>query len=986
MRVPAPPPHGFFSLRLLRRGLFLFASPRAVRALPIALFAIVAPATNAADDAPASSQRELTASAATDAFPYSYRDDSGQLTGYAIDLLDAVAETMHVRLRRIPVATADGRALADLVAGRYDLGFHAPVPGRIDGAAYSQPVLINHGDIFVRRDDPGFRSLDSLRANRRRIATPQQGEDYLVQNGFDRSLIQGGTAAQCLTALSRGEVDAVILSRLTGLAQAHFLGLDNVEPVGASLPGLRVAYCIVVRQQDVELLAEINEALATLSVTGRLQEIYSRWFRRHESAGLSTRDLLLLLAGSLGLALLVALWCLHRQRTLRREIAAQAAQLAESREILDAAQHFARLGHWQRSLVPTQQIAWSAETYRIFERDPALPPYTPDEIVQLAPPAERARWREAIEASNREGQPYNLVLDIDPRPGLTKTVHINARPVFDASGRQTGVFGTVQDVTAPRAAELALRRSEQLLRALYANLPIGLGVAERCDGGWQITSANPAATQHLAAPTSADTSSPFTLRQTQLAPEWQEFWDRLLADSTAAGHPLTREFVRRDLQRVFVTTAIPLDPADRLARACFLIEDVTERRRHETEISQGRRLRAIGELVGGIAHEFNNLLTPIRLGTELLLSDCKHDPTLASQLKLIAGAAERSSQLVQRLLTFGRQSESRSELFDLHAIVASNVDLLRPAIDRRMTIATDVSPSLPRLFLPTGAVHQIVVNLLLNARDTLADKLASSPPPGWSPRIDLAATVLSPNAVDPSPSSPTRPVHAWIRLTIRDNGCGMRPEVIERLFEPFYTTKQVGSGTGLGLATVWHLATGFGGRVEAESTFGSGSAFHVILPVLGEPKPAASSPDSAAPSPSETESDRPRNLLLVDDEHAIAELVAKFLRRHGHQITAVTHADEAWTMLSSAPDAYDAIIVDLNMPGINGVEFARRARALPYLRPIVVITGRVTDADRQALAGVDVTAILGKPFTFDEFESVLREALGRRPSAQPFSR
>lgn len=692
-----------------------------------------------------------------------------------------------------------------------------------------------------------------------------------------------------------------------------------------------------------------------------------------------------LLTSVLAVALAVALGCLFRQRHLGRRLAAQTAQLAENKKILNAAQHFARLGHWQRTLVPTPDITWSAETYRIFERDPALPPFTPDEIVQLAPPTDRARWRAAIDASNLEGKPYDIDVPIEPRPGVFKTVHIHARPVFDDGGVQIGVFGTVQDITASRAAELALRRSEQLLRALYANLPVGLGVAERSDAGWRVVSANPAALQHLNATHPPETAATFTLQQTQLSPEAHEFWATLLSACADSASDITRELVRRDLQRIVAVTAIPLDPADRLARVCFLIDDITERRRQETEIAQGRRLRAIGELVGGIAHEFNNLLTPIRLGTELLLSDTKHDPTLAGQLKLIASAAERSSHLVQRLLTFGRQSESRSELFDLASIVAANVDLLRPTIDRRMTIVTDIPASLPRLFLPTGAVHQIVVNLLLNARDTLAEKLGHSPPPGWTPRIEIVGTALLPDAVHDSPTSPARPVQAWVRLTVRDNGCGMPPEVMERLFEPFYTTKQVGRGTGLGLATVWHLATGFGGRVEAESTVDQGAAFHVTLPVHHELAPPATSshPDPAVANPATT---RARNLLLVDDEQAIADLVARFLRRHGHQITAVTHVDEAWSMLAAAPDAYDAVIIDLNMPGMSGVEFARRARALPYLRPIVVITGRATESDRQALASVDVTAILGKPFTFDEFDSVLREAFNRPPSTHPFPR
>lgn len=928
-------------------------------------FGGIGPAAFAAAASPPSA-RVLTVSAATDSYPYSFRDESGRLTGYAVDLLDAVAETMGVKLERIAVPAAED--VRNLETGRCDIAqFHAPIPGRESPAAYSQTVLVNRGDIFVRRSTRGITSLADLRATAGRIATPQQGRDFLIAEGFAPSRIQLGTAGQCLTALAAGEVDAVVLTRLTGLSQLHYLRLRNIVPVGASLPGFKVAYSIAVRRGDTELLALINEALATLSVTGRTEEIYLRWFGRFEPPRISPLQISLVVAGSLGLALAIALWALRRQRTLRRQLAAQAAELRESQRILDAAQQFARLGNWHRD-ARTGAVQWSAETFRIFERDPARPPASVDELVTLAAGSDRDRWRAAIEAGTRDGQPYDLDLAIAPAPGIRKIIHVNARPLLDAAGRVTGVFGTVQDITAPRAAEAALRRSEQLLRALYANLPLGLGVVERDGDDWQVVSLNPTAIDYLGLAVGPDAPRP--LHASTLAPEWQEFWRRLFTDCLAADRALSRELIRSDLRRVFSAVAIPLEPADDRPRLCFLAEDVTERRRQDAEIAQGRRLRAIGELVGGIAHEFNNLLTPIRLATELIRADWAHDRALVAQLKVILDAAARSTQLVQRLLTLGRQTDRRPEIFALPAVVDANLELLRPASDRRIVMHASLPADLPTLFLPTGAVHQVLLNLLLNARDTLEEKLAA-PPAGWTPRIEIEAALAPAAAAAPIGIEPQATARAWVRLTVRDNGRGMPPEVIERLFEPFYSTKEVGRGTGLGLATVWHLVTGFGGRVEVESTLGQGSAFHVVLPVY----PHSGASPVAAPAAAAAAVRPQRRFLLIDDEETIAQLVATVLRRRGDQVTPVTSSPAAWSTLAARPGDFDAVILDLNMPGLNGVEFARRARALPFTRPMIVMSGRVTDADRAALAAVGITTVLAKPFQLDELTAALAQAM-----------
>jgi signal transduction histidine kinase len=237
-----------------------------------------------------------------------------------------------------------------------------------------------------------------------------------------------------------------------------------------------------------------------------------------------------------------------------------------------------------------------------------------------------------------------------------------------------------------------------------------------------------------------------------------------------------------------------------------------ELRRMDAELAQGRRLRAVGEMVGGIAHEFNNLLTPIVLKVEMLRDDRRADPTLQRELDVIAGAAERAASLTRRLLMFGRQADHEPGDVRVAEVVAANVELVRPTTDPRIAIAADVPRDLPVLRQSAADVHQIVLNLLLNARDTLQEKLERHPEA--EARVTIRADVVGDDQ----------------ELVVEDTGMGMERDVLERIFEPFFTTKEVGRGTGLGLATVWHLVQACDGRIAVESVPGRGTAFRILLP------------------------------------------------------------------------------------------------------------------------------------------------------------
>ena len=919
--------------------------------------------------------RPLVVAADTDNFPYSHREGDGPITGFAVDMFDAIARQAQLDFRRTELPALDD--LARFREGEFDLGqFHPQSFGDDDSVIYSFPILVLQGAIFVRDDGPSITSMADIAARRLRIATPSQGRRFAERSGIDPALIIQESGPECLRLLIRREVDVVLLSRLSGLAQARHLGIENIRYLPTVLDGYRISYCVAAHNdpRGRELIRTVNDALGILHQTGEFAKIYEKWFAHYEPAGLTGTALALYISGTLLLALIVALWAMMRQRHLRRRINRQTAELAEGRSILAEAQRFASLGHWQCRLDDPYSAQWSDETFRIFELDRSARPTALTGMAEFASAGDRSRWKAALAALAEQAQPFDLTVTIEPRQGVRKIVHARGRPVYDTDGHQTGVFGTVQDVTASHAAADALRRSEQLLRALYGNLPIALGVVDDAEGDWRVVSLNPEARRQMAL---ADDPPAGSLYSTLgLEPQQLEIWTRLFARCTSESRTIETEVVDDTHHRTYAVTVFAVIAPGSTQRCCFLSDDVTERRRADAELAQGRRLRAVGELVGGIAHEFNNLLTPILLNAQLLQAEWAHEPALRAELGVIADAARRSAELTHRLLAFGRKTERTVTEIDFAEIISANASLMRSTIDRRIAVNTTVAADLPSLHLHAPDLHQVIINLVLNARDALMEKLAGAHPAAWSPQIEISARLVpagAATAIDPTQPAPPG---GWIEFQVGDNGCGMRADVVERIFEPFYSTKEVGKGTGLGLATVWHIVSEIGGRIEVDSTFGSGSRFRVFLPV--REAPAAVSPAATASETTAT-AQTPSHLLLVEDEEPIARVVRSLLQRRGHAVTCAPDGLQGWSAFSSGPTRFDAVILDLDMPGISGQEFARRARDLDYTRPIIVVSGRITEADRLLLAELGIDHFVNKPFEPAELYATLDHALAETP-------
>jgi two-component system cell cycle sensor histidine kinase/response regulator CckA len=915
----------------------------------------------------------------TDNYPYSFLDDNDQLSGFAVEIFDAVARQMGLRYRR-ELGTAQ-EISARFSAGTIDIHpFFSRSPSVAPNAEYSVPFASLQLALFTRSDDHRVTRLADLSGGPLRIVGGGAGLDYCRASGIPEKNLSRESNNEAFQQLAASEADVAIFTRLLGLATIERLGLKNIKAADLALPdGIR-DYRFAVLPGKPHLLAQLNEGLASIRRTGEYDAIYDRWFGRFEPRRFSREEVIGYVAGALALALAITLWALARQRQLRRRLARQADELAESQAIIAEAQRFARVGHWQR-VFASGDLIWSDETYRIHDRDPALGPPTMSEMLGWVSPSDRLLWESSARRARDEGSTYEFDATIEPHPGVRKILHIRGRPTRDSAGQINGLFGTVQDITPWREAEHALLRSERLLRAIYDNIPYAMGVVEHREQHWRCVSLNPGATALFALPGSAPRGA--KLAELGLDASWQAFWHELFDGATAAGTPQTIERPINATPRDFRISVVPLGTTSGHPRCCFFVEDITERKQKDAEISQGRRLRAIGELVGGIAHEFNNLLTPILLKADLLKSEWRHEPGLVEDLQVIADTARRSADLTRRLLTFGRRTEMRPSLFAIADVVESNFKLLRHTIDRRIALDADMPGDLPPLHLSIGDVQQVVLNLLLNSRDTLAEKLAKHPAHDWRPAIHILAAVLPSTAATPLDTSKPIPSR-WLKFSCVDNGMGMAPDVIERAFEPFYTTKEVGQGTGLGLATVWHLVTEMGGRVEVTSAPGDGTAFHIFLPIT--PPPTVSNADTAATSlataPSVASAALRPHFLVAEDEEPIALLVTAVLKNLGCEVTHTANGHLAWERLSAIPTQFHAALIDLNMPGITGLEFLRRARQLGFGHPVIVMSGRVGDDERRDLLALGVVTVLQKPFDPEKIREALELAgiIGRGPA------
>jgi len=503
---------------------------------------------------------------------------------------------------------------------------------------------------------------------------------------------------------------------------------------------------------------------------------------------------------------------------------------------------------------------------------------------------------------------------------------------------------------AMEASRRAVEESERRFAAFMDNLPVAAFLRDRQG---RYVYANRYWIENLARGDEWAGRTPQTFFDSNVVKVADEDHARILAGEPMAERVMTIRIRGQD--RTFLVRRFPVPAGGEFLVGAFAV-DITEQRRLEDHLRQAARMETIGLLASGVAHDFNNLLAVIT-GYSGVLAQPGADPQeLARASEEIRRASDRASHLISQLLMFSRGPSGRPLPFDLNGVIGSLVSVVEKLLGLKIRVVLDLEPSLPPLQADRSQAEQILMNLIVNARDAM--------PSGGTILISTRAVTLADGAeAGRLGLAPGR----YVRLTVRDEGHGMDAETQARIFEPFFTTKEPGRGTGLGLTSVYGIVKSCGGAIRVESAPGAGTKFEIDLPAA----------DGAAASVQGGEADAGRaRILLVEDDDAVRLLTRQLLEHFGYEVADAPSASRALEIYASADPPFRLLVTDVSMPEMDGIELVRRLRRVdPALRALL-FTGYSEELSRHP-ADLHGVPVLAKPFSAEALAAAVREALGQ---------
>jgi len=396
--------------------------------------------------------------------------------------------------------------------------------------------------------------------------------------------------------------------------------------------------------------------------------------------------------------------------------------------------------------------------------------------------------------------------------------------------------------------------------------------------------------------------------------------------------------------------------------------ETTERRALENQINQSQKMDMVGQLAGGIAHDFNNVLSAIMMANDFLLN--AHKPTDPSfqDIMQIKQNATRAATLVRQLLAFSRRQTLRPQVLDLGDALSDLTMLLRRLIGEKVKLDLVHGRDLWPVKVDVSQFEQVIVNLAVNARDAM--------PEGGTLAVKTANLTSEESA---QMSYKGMPAADYVRIDVADTGTGIPADIVDKIFEPFFSTKEVGKGTGLGLSTVYGIVKQTGGFVYVDSEAGKGTAFHIFLP-RHRPELEAQIETSAAKDTSAEPKPKPDltgqgTILLVEDEDGLRSLNARGLRSRGYSVIEAANGVEAMEALEQKNGAVDLVVSDVVMPEMDGPTLLKEMRSRNPDLKIIFVSGYAEDAFEKSLPENQQFAFLPKPFTLSQLVAAVKETM-----------
>jgi PAS domain S-box-containing protein len=644
----------------------------------------------------------------------------------------------------------------------------------------------------------------------------------------------------------------------------------------------------------------------------------------------------------------------EREVQARRE-AEEALRISNNR--LQVALGSSNIGLWDWNL-ETQEVWFSPEWKgQIGYQDHEIPNHY-EEWESRLHPDDRPRILAEVDATLQGRRPdYHVEFRFRHKDGSYRWITARGETSSLTDGKHQRFTGCHVDITAYKEAVQALDAERQKFQVLVDELPVGVALVDK-DGRFRYL--NPKFTEIFG----YDVDS---------IPTWQDWLEQACPELSSRQEmryrfEQARETTNPGMIRARAVKTRCKDGTDKQVQVrtvslaagdqVVTYEDVSEQMRLEDRLRQAQKMEAVATLAGGIAHDFNNILSAMIGFSELTIHGLPAGSAATDNIAHVLKAGRRARDLVGHILAFSRQTEQEPVPLALHHVVKEVLSLLRSTLPATIEIRQDVAPAGIVLGDPTQ-MHQVIMNLCTNAYHAMREK-------GGVLEVSLRNVTVSREMEN---AQPELSAGDYVRLTVSDTGCGMPPEVMSRIFEPYFTTKAEGEGTGLGLAVIHGIVKSHHGTINVYSEPGKGTVFHVYLPQL-ERAPDEHRVLHKAPLPMGNE-----RILFVDDEPILANLGKQILETLGYAVVTRTSGVEALELFGDNPGSFDLVITDMTMPRMTGAELARELMRIRPDIPVILCTGFSYSMSEEQAKAMGIREYAMKPFIRQDLARIARKVL-----------
>ncbi|MBU0728205.1 MAG: transporter substrate-binding domain-containing protein [Proteobacteria bacterium] len=884
---------------------------------------------------------------------YSIDKQTGKPVGFAIEVMDEIAAQSGFNVKYIVYDTWN-KVLQAINTGDIDLIPNLGITDeRTSYLDFTTPVEAFHIKIFVRNSTANILRIEDLEGHTVAVVKTNKGHD-LMKDHPGVTLQIHYSLEEALVALLSGNAEALIYPEPPVKIITRSLGIeDNIKTVGKSI--LEVKRAIAVKKGHPELLEQLDAAVKELLNSGKYQGIYAKWYGREKPFWTPGRVFWVMIF-LLVLAIVGALFM--RYVTLLRFNRALQASIKErektEKDLRESESRFRSMFEDNHSVM----ILVDPQTTEIIDANPAAAAYygyTKKELINkkmteinlLTP---EKLFQEIKRAQKKER--WQFFFKHRLANGEIRDVEVYSGPIIIQS--KECLFSIIHDISDRTKAELELLKNKEEWEKTFNSIS---DIVTILDPDLRIVRANKAACRSI------------NLRCDEIIGKhcYEVFYG---ASEPCFGCPdiesirdkgqQSAEIMHPQLDKTFLVSIEPIFANDgTFEGAVHIARDITEQKKLEGQFRQAQKMEAIGTLAGGIAHDFNNILAAIMGYTDIAKYEVSADSELSKYLDEIMAAGKRAKDMVKQILAFSRQSDQEKMPIHLHHIIKESLKLLRASIPANIEIKQNIDTHCGAVLADPTQVHQIMMNLCTNAYHAMRKT-------GGTLGVSLVGVEITADDInakmDLAPGS-------YVRLEVSDTGHGMDQALIERIFEPYFTTKEKGEGTGMGLSVVHGIVKSHGGTITVDSTLGVGTTFHVYFPGI-ESAGSIEIQKAITPLPRGTE-----KILIVDDEEPLVFLLQQMLESLGYAVTSFTDSSKALKTFTNQPDYFDLVVTDMNMPKMTGAAFSRKLLTINPHIPIILCTGFSDTINEEHAMAMGIKRYLMKPIIKHEISNAVREVL-----------